>query len=161
MDSDFAFALLILTVQRRATTRRPLRLIVMSATISTDKFALYMGEHLIHDGSPAPVLAIPGYTFPVIDYFKHQYEDIVRYHYHHHLTSYIERYDSPLLVCYMYVDLLLVTYLGIGVQIQMTIIMIVVEVVVMRFVLEAENEREMLIWTYSSGVKGCEIDPLS
>lgn len=50
----------------------------MSATISVDKFADYMGSKVMN-GQKVPILSIPGYTFPVVDYYRQQYEEIVRY----------------------------------------------------------------------------------
>lgn len=50
----------------------------MSATISVDKFADYMGRKVMN-GQKVPILSIPGYTFPVVDYYRQQYEEIVRY----------------------------------------------------------------------------------
>ena len=78
MDSDFAFAMILLAMQRRNTTHRDnLKLIVMSATISVDKFAGYIGSKVM-SGGKTPVLSILGYTFPVVDYYRQQYEEIVR-----------------------------------------------------------------------------------
>ena len=80
MDSDFAFAMILLAMRRRNTyknTRDPLKLIIMSATIAVDKFADYIGSKVM-SGGKAPVLSIPGYTFPVADFYRNQYEDIVR-----------------------------------------------------------------------------------
>jgi HrpA-like RNA helicase len=73
VDSDFALALLMSAMSKRQN----LKIILMSATMSTDKFANYLGSSL-RIGSPSPVLHIPGYTFPVEDYYKNSYEDIVR-----------------------------------------------------------------------------------
>ena len=100
-----------------ALSRRiDLKLILMSATISTDKFASYLGaglsaplpipsslspplaiqydkgsEHGMSDmsGRPgarlsirpsAPVMFIPGYTFPVTEFYKNEFEEILRGH---------------------------------------------------------------------------------
>ena len=49
----------------------------MSATISVDKFAGYIGSKVM-SGGKTPVLSILGYTFPVVDYYRQQYEEIVR-----------------------------------------------------------------------------------
>ena len=48
----------------------------MSATISTDKFAAYLGKATGQETS-APVLEIPGRTYPVRAYFKGDYEEKV------------------------------------------------------------------------------------
>lgn len=104
--------------------RTDLKLILMSATISTDKFASYLGaglaapmtlssdrltpssssvsppfaiqydkgsEHGMSDISvrsgirpsvrpSAPVMFIPGYTFPVTEFYKNEFEEILRGH---------------------------------------------------------------------------------
>lgn len=78
MDSDFAFAMILLAMRRRNTSaRNHLKLIIMSATISVDKFSGYIGS-LVMNGAKSPVLSIPGYTFPVVDFYRNQYEEIVR-----------------------------------------------------------------------------------
>jgi HrpA-like RNA helicase len=83
LESDFALALLASALQRGAK----LKLILMSATISTDKFAIYLGERTAIPTAnlgpsaqivPAPVLAIPGFTFPVTEFHKNDYEALVR-----------------------------------------------------------------------------------
>lgn len=71
---------------------------IQSATISTDKFARYLDFQLLvttstssssgttcsgDRGTPSssartPVLFIPGFTYPVTEYFKGDFEDIVR-----------------------------------------------------------------------------------
>ena len=51
-------------------------IIIQSATVSTDSFASYLGKWLRRD--PVPVLFIPGRVFPVEEYFKNDYEEIVR-----------------------------------------------------------------------------------
>lgn len=104
LDSDFTLALLMSALGRRKT----LKLILMSATISTDKFALYLGHGLSSSFSsplpsiPAstitndisdseygisipldtstkgvPVLFIPGYTYPIVEFFKNEFEQIL------------------------------------------------------------------------------------
>lgn len=99
------------------TRRKTLKLILMSATISTDKFALYLGKGLSTSSIPSkecsstepsfssfspsisnnitdseygipmpldthikavPVLFIPGYTFPITEFYKNEYESILR-----------------------------------------------------------------------------------
>jgi len=72
IESDFTLALLMSALSRRNN----LKLILMSATISTDKFADYLGQSL--NIPPAPILSIPGQTFPVTQYYKKDYEEIVR-----------------------------------------------------------------------------------
>ena len=84
IDSDFTLALLLLAAQRRRHTSHPLKLIIMSATISTEKFAKYVSDTL---SLPTPVLEIPGLTFPVRDFFKQQFEEVVRYHLFNSLKS--------------------------------------------------------------------------
>ena len=147
LDSDFALALLMSALSRR----KSLRLILMSATISTDKFASYLGTGLLPANTTssttsfstsstsfstsstsfsisstalsnasstsssrpvlpfqtqnnrsddeyglyippplvslslpqpnsAPVMFIPGYTYPVVEYYKNNFEDILRGH---------------------------------------------------------------------------------
>lgn len=76
MDSDFAFAMLLQAVNRRRTAR-PLKLIIMSATILTEKFSKYIGNAVL-GGMAAPVLAVSGHTFPVVDYYKQNFEAVVR-----------------------------------------------------------------------------------
>lgn len=124
LDSDFTIALLMSAMSRRTD----LKLILMSATISTDKFASYLGaglsqpptlalpspsdrssstpssvsppfavhydtgsEHGMSDISvrpgirpfvrpSAPVMFIPGYTFPVTEFYKNEFEEILRGH---------------------------------------------------------------------------------
>lgn len=72
MDSDFSLALLMAAMRNR----KDLKLIVMSATISTEKFAIYLEAKI--GASSVPVLSIPGYTFPVEEFYKGDFEDIVR-----------------------------------------------------------------------------------
>lgn len=78
MESDFTLALLMSALSRRTD----LRLVLMSATISTEKFANYLGNALLSNHhkkhAPAPVLEIPGFTFPVDEYFKADFENIAR-----------------------------------------------------------------------------------
>ena len=83
LESDFALALLASALQRGAK----LKLILMSATISTEKFATYLGERTAiptanlgpsAQSTPAPVLSIPGFTFPVSEFHKNDYEALVR-----------------------------------------------------------------------------------
>eukprot|EP01038_Epipyxis_sp_PR26KG_P008683 gene8683-11734_t len=73
MDSDFTLALLISTLKQRES----LKLILMSATISTEHFSSYLAKSL---QTPAlvPIMFIPGFTFPVTEYFKNDYEKIIR-----------------------------------------------------------------------------------
>lgn len=134
VDSDFALALLVSAMASRPS----LKLILMSATISTDKFAAYIDKSLLQSeraisnkqagrgkpafgpinsfsieamqnvlpgfqsqisssienyseeppiesyqnecapiGTRAPVLFIPGYTFPVTEFYKNDFEQIV------------------------------------------------------------------------------------
>lgn len=101
IDSDFTLALLLSAMN----VRRDMKLIVMSATISTQKFSLYLGNALnIQLGSTSistlhqydsiesssieapeggvPILFIPGFTFPVEEFYKTDYEEIVNaYHF--------------------------------------------------------------------------------
>ena len=98
IDSDFSLALILSAMK----IRPDLKLIVMSATISTTKFSLYLGNSLgmtpssvaskmptsilDNDSSVssfeapeggAPVLFIPGFTFPVEEFYKSDYEEAV------------------------------------------------------------------------------------
>ena len=101
IDSDFTLALLLSAMK----VRRDMKLIVMSATISTQKFSLYLGNALNIQPCSAsistlrqydsfenssieapeggvPVLFIPGFTFPVEEFYKTDYEEIVNtYHF--------------------------------------------------------------------------------
>ena len=62
-----------------ALRNRPdLKLILMSATMMTDKFSSYLGTKLHMTGGHAPVLFIPGRTYPVSEYFKGDYLKYVR-----------------------------------------------------------------------------------
>lgn len=51
--------------------------VLQSATISTEHFATYLGKWL-GTNIAVPVLFIPGYTFPVLEFYKADYEDTVR-----------------------------------------------------------------------------------
>jgi HrpA-like RNA helicase len=98
IDSDFTLALLLSAMK----VRQDMKLIVMSATISTQKFSLYLGNALniqpytVSISTPhqydsmesssssmeapeggVPVLFIPGFTFPVEEFYKTDYEEIV------------------------------------------------------------------------------------
>jgi HrpA-like RNA helicase len=91
LESDFSLALLLSAM----TLRKDLKLIVMSATISTQKFSMYLGNALGMKSvsmnvmleqsvdsveTPvvgAPVLFIPGFTYPVDEYYRGDYEDSV------------------------------------------------------------------------------------
>lgn len=91
VDSDFCLALILLALNRRSD----LKLIIMSATISTTKFSLYLGQALGYGRNPSaaaiiedggeesqittpdggvPVLFIPGYTFPVEEFYRADFE---------------------------------------------------------------------------------------
>ena len=124
LESDFSLALLLSALSERTN----LRLILMSATIATDKFANYLGKSLAlgargpdnftqspHDSTwdldtstwdlddsargpdgstrpfartsapalsstfvPSPVLFIPGYTYPVTEFYKGDFEGLLR-----------------------------------------------------------------------------------
>ena len=94
IDSDFTLALLLSAMK----VRKDMKLIVMSATISTQKFSFYLGNALNvqpHTASMinldddiessvikapkggVPILFIPGFTFPVEEFYKTNYEEIV------------------------------------------------------------------------------------
>ena len=85
VDSDFTLALLMSALTSTSTAAnsgggsasKRLKLILMSATMATDKFATYLGQGL-HQSGPAPVLSIPGYTYPVTEYWKGDYEEMLR-----------------------------------------------------------------------------------
>lgn len=53
IDSDF----LLIVLKRLLTQRRDLKVVLMSATVDAERFSRYLGE--------APVLNVPGRTFPV------------------------------------------------------------------------------------------------
>ena len=74
VDSDFALALLMAAMGKRSD----LTIIVMSATLSTDKFAKYIGAYSGAGCEPAPVMFIPGFTFPVSEYYKEAFEAAAR-----------------------------------------------------------------------------------
>ena len=73
IESDFCLALLVEALARRSK----LKIILMSATIATDKFASYLGKEL-HLDRAVPTMFIPGFTFPVEEFYKKDYEEIVR-----------------------------------------------------------------------------------
>uniref|UniRef100_A0A7S3M923 RNA helicase n=1 Tax=Spumella elongata TaxID=89044 RepID=A0A7S3M923_9STRA len=73
MDSDFTLALLMFAMSER----KDLKLILMSATIQTDHFASYLSKWL-NTPTTVPVLFIPGFTFPVVEFYKGDYEGQVR-----------------------------------------------------------------------------------
>lgn len=102
IESDFSMALLIEAVHRRqnrhrfqSNSGRPLpllKLILMSATVQTEKFISYLDQHIIHNSESlhdkhmtggsavtAPVLTIPGRTFPVDIYYRADFETEARY----------------------------------------------------------------------------------
>lgn len=94
LESDFSLGLLMNVLKRRndpaIRARRqlktgyklpPLRLILMSATIETDKFIAYLNKHALPSGAgsaSAPLHHIPGYTFPVKEYYRGDFERYVR-----------------------------------------------------------------------------------
>lgn len=53
IDSDF----LLIVLKRLMTTRKDLKVVLMSATVDAERFSKYLGD--------APVLNVPGRTFPV------------------------------------------------------------------------------------------------
>jgi HrpA-like RNA helicase len=63
LDGDFLLALLLPLLRTRPT----LRVILMSATVDTARFSRYFSSAL--NGSPCPVLTIPGRTFPVTELY--------------------------------------------------------------------------------------------
>jgi len=86
MDSDFGLGLLAAALGRPSCS---FKLILMSATISTDKFAAYLGRAVAGaftntnigqavSYNAAPVLHIPGYTFDVTEYYKNNFEEALR-----------------------------------------------------------------------------------
>jgi HrpA-like RNA helicase len=83
LESDFALTLLLDALQRRngtSSSAPPLRLILMSATIQTDKFVSYLDAYINKgSGVSTPVLHIPGYTFPVQEYYRGDFETQVRF----------------------------------------------------------------------------------
>lgn len=86
LESDFALGLLIGVLRRRngpGARSPPLRLILMSATIQTEKFVSYLTAHTRPSGAtspvPVPVHHIPGFTYPVSEFFKGDFEYSVRF----------------------------------------------------------------------------------
>lgn len=92
LESDFSLGLLMKVLRRRndpAVWDRkksrlgsglhlpPLRLILMSATIQTDKFVAYLNTQMNRLGT-TPVHHIPGYTYPVTEFFRGDFEPVVR-----------------------------------------------------------------------------------
>jgi HrpA-like RNA helicase len=85
VESDFVLSILINIVKTRAGGRNPLRLILMSATIQTEKFAVYLGRAGVVGqekdggvaGNLAPVMHIPGYTYPVDEFYLNDYKQLV------------------------------------------------------------------------------------
>ncbi len=97
MDSDFGLGLLCAALGRQSSK---FKLILMSATISTDKFAEYLGKAVaglfstaamkqeclggisrakaISTTKPVAVLFIPGFTFDVTEYYKNHFEEHLR-----------------------------------------------------------------------------------
>jgi len=86
IDSDFGLGLLAAALGRPSCS---FKLILMSATISTDKFAAYLGRAVAGAFTntninqsisyhAAPVLHIPGYTFDVTEYYKNDFEEALR-----------------------------------------------------------------------------------
>eukprot|EP00606_Chrysophyceae_sp_TOSAG23-5_P000134 GSChrysophyteH2.ASY1.ANO1.1027.1 assembled CDS len=72
IDSDFALGLLAAALGR---SQCRFKLVLMSATISTAKFADYLGKaNAGAFAGAAPVLEIPGYTYAVTEYYKEQFE---------------------------------------------------------------------------------------
>ena len=55
----------------------PIRLVLMSATIQTEKFVSYLMAQL---KQPQPVVVhhIEGYTYPVTEFFRGEYEKLLR-----------------------------------------------------------------------------------
>lgn len=80
LDSDFSLALIMTSLRKR----KDLKVILMSATIATEKFAAYLGKYSMADKTapapapaPAPVVHIPGITFPVTEFYRKNFESIV------------------------------------------------------------------------------------
>jgi ATP-dependent RNA helicase DHX57 len=67
IESDFALALLLDTLKLRRSSSNPIKLILMSATIQTEKFQQYLSKSLKTPSGdkPIPVLAIAGRAYPV------------------------------------------------------------------------------------------------
>lgn len=87
LESDFALALLMRVLKRRnaspTSTLPALRLVLMSATIQTDKFVTYLTTHARNrasgaDNPPVSVHHIPGYTFPVTEFYRDDFERDIR-----------------------------------------------------------------------------------
>lgn len=87
-ESDFTLALLLEAVAKRyhqcqsSSSASPLKLIMMSATIQTEKFASYVYKQLSNmlrsaaSIAQAPIVSVAGRTFPVSDYYL---DDIIDY----------------------------------------------------------------------------------
>lgn len=70
VESDFVLSLLLATVHLRLMEidAKPLKLIIMSATIQTDRFSYYLSQHLGSSNqnlNSVPILHIPGKLYPV------------------------------------------------------------------------------------------------
>lgn len=72
VDTDFVLLLI-----RDILPRRPsLRVVLMSATLDASKFSSYFSSFI---NAPVPVMAIPGRTFPVTEYFLEDAVALTRY----------------------------------------------------------------------------------
>ncbi|KAG9082604.1 hypothetical protein FS749_006731 [Ceratobasidium sp. UAMH 11750] len=72
VDTDLLLVVLKRLLADRRARQKPLKIILMSATIDPGLFQTYFAEV---DGTPAPVAEVPGRSFPVTKYYM---EDIIR-----------------------------------------------------------------------------------
>ncbi|KAG8727834.1 hypothetical protein FRC12_022188, partial [Ceratobasidium sp. 428] len=72
VDTDLLLVVLKRLLADRRARQKPLKIILMSATIDPTLFQTYFAEV---DGTPAPVAEVPGRSFPVTKYYM---DDIIR-----------------------------------------------------------------------------------
>ncbi|TIA86953.1 hypothetical protein E3P99_03496 [Wallemia hederae] len=71
VDTDLTLVVLKRLIADRQARGKPLKVILMSATIDSDLFQNYFAS--VNNGVPAPVADIPGRSFPVTKYFLDDY----------------------------------------------------------------------------------------
>lgn len=72
VDTDLLLVVLKRLLADRRARQKPLKIILMSATIDPTLFQTYFAEA---DGTPAPVAEVPGRSFPVTKYYM---DDIIK-----------------------------------------------------------------------------------
>ncbi|QRV76171.1 Helicase associated domain (HA2) [Ceratobasidium sp. AG-Ba] len=72
VDTDLLLVVLKRLLADRKARQKPLKIILMSATIDPTLFQTYFAEA---DGTPAPVAEVPGRSFPVTRYYM---DDLIR-----------------------------------------------------------------------------------